>query len=53
MKDAITATKLKLLKKIIDARLTTSELQAVVQKAKTIIKLRKEGKNNATYNLAD
>ena len=40
MKNAITETKLALIKKILDARLTKAELQAVTLKAKTMIKYR-------------
>lgn len=40
--NTITETKLALIKKIIDAKLTKSELQAVADKAKNIIKSRKE-----------
>ena len=53
MKNEITKTKLNLIQKIVNARLTPAELQLVTNKAKSIIKSRNAGKDYAKYNLVD
>lgn len=45
MQNTITQTKLNLIKKIVNARLTPAELQSVTSKARSIIKSREAGKD--------